>query len=181
MKLHFKTFTYVLSDKIQQLYTLCHDLLYLGMDGSPVYTNDLSRLNRDVYRLCDELYDSGLRGATPEEEGFLCLSLLKGYLASYCDYGNKQTRIQAVLQRIRAVLPQLPASLLRVRLLVWTYSETFDDSLAREAHALMEAWGDGATWTAEQKEIQEELKNFEESREEWEEWEEEGESREIKK
>ena len=102
MKLHFKTFTYVLSDKIQQLYTLCHDLLYLGMDGSPVYTNDLSRLNRDVYRLCDELYDSGLRGATPEEEGFLCLSLLKGYLASYCDYGNKQTRIQAVLQRIRA-------------------------------------------------------------------------------
>lgn len=162
----------MLPDKIQQLYTLCHDLLYLGMDGSPVYTNDLSRLNRDVYCLCDELYGSGLHGTTPEEEGFLCLSLQKGYLASYCDYGNKQTRIQAVIQRIRAVLPQLPASLLRVRLLVWTYSETFDDSLAREAHALMEVWGDAATWTAEQKEVQEELKNFEESREEWEEWEE---------
>ncbi len=173
MKLHFKTFTYVLSDKIQQLYTLCHDLLYLGMDGSPVYTNDLSRLNRDVYRLCNEIYDGGFQGTTPDEEGLLCLSLLKGYASTYCDYGDKQSRIQAVLQRIRAVLPQLSNSLLRVRLLVWTYSETFDDSLAREAHALMEAWGDVAMWTEDQREIQEELRNFEESREEWEEWEEE--------
>lgn len=160
-------------DKIQQLYDLCHDLLYLGMDGSPVYTNDLSRLNRDVYRLCNELYDSGLRGATPDEEGFLCLSLLKGYLSTYCDYGDKQRRVQSVLDRIQAVLPQLPASLLRVRLLVWTYSETFDDSLAEEAHSLMASWGDDAAWSSEQKEVREELRNFEESREEWDDWEEE--------
>lgn len=28
-----------------------HDLMYLGMDGSPIYSDDLSRRNSEVYRL----------------------------------------------------------------------------------------------------------------------------------
>ena len=28
-----------------------HDLMYLGMDGSPIYSDDLSRRNGEVYRL----------------------------------------------------------------------------------------------------------------------------------
>ena len=28
-----------------------HELMYLGMDGSPIYSDDLSRRNGEVYRL----------------------------------------------------------------------------------------------------------------------------------
>ena len=32
-----------------------HDLMYLGMDGSPIYSDDLSRRNSEVYRLTTTL------------------------------------------------------------------------------------------------------------------------------
>ena len=35
-----------------------HDLMYLGMDGSPIYSDDLSRRNSEVYRLTTTLYNS---------------------------------------------------------------------------------------------------------------------------
>ena len=34
-----------------------HDLMYLGMDGSPIYSDDLSRRNSEVYRLTTTLYN----------------------------------------------------------------------------------------------------------------------------
>ena len=37
-----------------------HDLMYLGMDGSPIYSDDLSRRNSEVYRLTTTLYNSVL-------------------------------------------------------------------------------------------------------------------------
>ena len=39
-----------------------HDLMYLGMDGSPIYSDDLSRRNSEVYRLTTTLYNSGTLG-----------------------------------------------------------------------------------------------------------------------
>ena len=33
-----------------------HELMYLGMDGSPIYSDDLSRRNGEVYRLTAALY-----------------------------------------------------------------------------------------------------------------------------
>lgn len=36
-----------------------HDLMYLGMDGSPIYSDDLSRRNSEVYRLTTTLYNLG--------------------------------------------------------------------------------------------------------------------------
>lgn len=159
----------MLSDKIKHLYTLCHDLLYLGMDGSPVYTCDLTRLNREVFTLCNELYEGGFRGATAEEEALLCLSLLKGYEATCYDYGDKQRRLQSVLDRCRSVLRVLPPSLLRVSLLAWCYNETFDESLAQEARSIISTWGNPALFTPEQREIVDELSNFEENQEGWEE------------
>ena len=41
-----------------------HDLMYLGMDGSPIYSDDLSRRNGEVYRLTTTLYNSGTWGTT---------------------------------------------------------------------------------------------------------------------
>lgn len=37
-----------LDSQITALYTLAHELLYLGSDGSPIYSDHFSRLNGDV-------------------------------------------------------------------------------------------------------------------------------------
>ena len=37
-----------------------HDLMYLGMDGSPIYSDDLSRRNGEVYRLTTTLVPRSL-------------------------------------------------------------------------------------------------------------------------
>ena len=51
-----------------------HDLMYLGMDGSPIYSDDLSRRNGEVYRLTTTLYNSGL-GALQWRNRPMCASL----------------------------------------------------------------------------------------------------------
>ena len=70
-----------------------HDLMYLGMDGSPVYSDDLSRRNGEVYRLTMALYRSGVKGTTIEEQANVCLALLMGYSASFVDHGEKQQHV----------------------------------------------------------------------------------------
>ena len=42
-----------LSEEAITLQRAAHELMYLGMDGSPVYSDDLSRRNGEVYRLTD--------------------------------------------------------------------------------------------------------------------------------
>ena len=74
-----------------------HDLMYLGMDGSPIYSDDLSRRNGEVYRLTTTLYNSGTWGTTVEEQANVCLALLMGYSASFVDHGEKQQHVQEVL------------------------------------------------------------------------------------
>ena len=45
-----------LSEEAITLQRAAHELMYLGMDGSPVYSDDLSRRNGEVYRLTMALY-----------------------------------------------------------------------------------------------------------------------------
>lgn len=47
-----------LSEQAITLQCLAHELMYLGTDGSPVYSDDLSRRNGEVYRLATALYAS---------------------------------------------------------------------------------------------------------------------------
>lgn len=103
------------------------------MDDSPIYSDDLSRRNSEVYRLTTALYDSGAKGSTLEEQAHVCLALLMGYNASFIDYGEKQQHIQEVLDRCWDLLDVLPASLLKLRLLTACYGEVFDEPLADEA------------------------------------------------
>ena len=65
-----------LSEEIVSLQRAAHELMYLGMDGSPVYSDDLSRRNGEVYRLTTALYNSGVKGSTVEEQANVCLALL---------------------------------------------------------------------------------------------------------
>ena len=110
---------------MDSLFSLAHRLLTYGLDGSPIYVDEFTRLNREVYEQALELY--GTRGKTVESEAELCLGLLAAFAATIYDNGHKQQYIQQVLDRSWEVLPKLPASLLKVQLLVYCYSEVYDE------------------------------------------------------
>ncbi|SHJ48741.1 UpxZ family transcription anti-terminator antagonist [Bacteroides stercorirosoris] len=148
------------------LFSSAHHLLTYGLDGSPIYADQFTRLNRDVYERAIELCNS--HGTTAEEEAELCLGLLVAFAATIYDNGCKQQYIQNVLDRSWEVLPKLSPSLLKVRLLTYCYSEFYDESLAREAHTIINIWNKNEL-TLEQAEIVEELKRFEENQYPWEE------------
>ena len=135
-----------------------HELMYLGVDGSPIYSDDLSRRNGEVYRLTTALYDSGAKGGTIEEQANVCLALLMGYSASFIDHGEKQQHVQEVLDRCWDILDVLPASLLKLRLLTACYGEVFDEPLADEGRAIIASW-DSASLTSEQQEAVAEFRN----------------------
>ena len=92
----------------------------------------------------------------------MCLALLMGYNATIYDYGDKGQKKQAVLDRIYNILEKLPDSLLKVRLLTYTYGEVYEESMLQEAHSIIDNWNKSAL-TTEQTEAVEELKNIEEN------------------
>ena len=150
---------------MDSLFSLAHNLLVYGLDGSPIYVDQFTRLNRDVYEQALDLY--GTRGKTVEAEAELCLGLLVAFAAVIYDNGHKQEYIQNVLDRSWEILPQLPASLLKVQLLVYCYSEVYDEELARQANNIIDTW-DKSLLTLEQVNIIDELKSFEENQYPWE-------------
>ena len=145
-----------------------HDLMYLGMDGSPIYSDDLSRRNGEVYRLTTALYNSSAKGSTVEEQANVCLALLMGYNASFIDHGEKQKHVQEVLDRCWDILETLPASLLKLRLLTACYGEVFDELLADEGRTIIASW-DSVSLTSERREAIAEFQNVVDNAYPWEE------------
>lgn len=143
-----------------ELQEAAHKLMHLGTDGTPIYSDDFSRLNKELLLKSDSLYSS--KGSNTEEDANLCLALLMGYNATIYDNGDKEQKKQAVLNRIYDILEQLPASLLKVRLLTYCYGEVYEESMVQEAHAIIDGW-DKAILTIEQTEIIEELRNIEDN------------------
>lgn len=146
------------SEETFALQRAAHELMYLGVDGSPVYSDDLSRRNGEVYHLTTSLYNSGVQGSTVEEQANICLALLMGYSASFIDHGEKREHVQEVLDRCWDILDTLPVSLLKLRLLTACYGEVFDEPLVCEGRAIIASW-DTASFTAEQQEAIEEFQN----------------------
>ena len=112
-------------NQVQNLQHIARELLYLGMDGSPIYTDHFRQLNTEVFRLSEALFS--LKGATSEEAAAICLSLLMGYNATIYNDGDKESKIQSILDRSFAVLDHLPASLLKCQLLTYCYGEVFEE------------------------------------------------------
>ena len=83
-------------NRTQKLYELAHGLLYPD-SGADCYPEEFRVRHAETLRLADELF--ALRGATPDEEGRLCLALLMGYMATIYDSGDKAQRRAAVLDR----------------------------------------------------------------------------------
>lgn len=143
-----------------ELQRVAHELMCLGMDGTPVYSDTFCRLNKEVLVQSDSLFP--VQGSGVEEEANVCLALLIGYNATIYDNGDKEQKKQTVLNRACQILGQLPASLLKVRLLAYTYGEVYEESLLQEAHAIIDGWGK-EVMTAEQVELVKELGNIEEN------------------
>ena len=151
-----------LSEETFALQRAAHELMYLGMDGSPVYSDDLSRRNGEVYRLTTALYNSGAKGSTTEEQANVCLALLMGYSASFIDHGEKQKHVQEVLDRCWDIL-----DVLKLRLLTACYGEVFDEPLANEGRVIIASWN-SASLTPEQKEAIAEFQNVVDNPYSWE-------------
>ena len=124
--------------EIDALNALTHELLHLGLDGTPIYADSFSALNAEVYRQSELLFSRN--GDTPEEEASLCIALLNGYGATIYDYGDKEQKKQSVLDRSWGVLEQLPASLLKCKLLVACYSEVLEQELLDEVYQIVGSW-----------------------------------------
>ena len=140
-----------LSEEAITLQRAAHELMYLGMDGNPVYSDE-------VYRLTTALYNSDAKGSTVDEQANVCLALLMGYSASFIDHGEKQKHVQEVLDRCWDILDALPASLLKLRLLTACYGEVFDEPLADEGRTIIAFW-DSTSLTVEQHEAISEFHN----------------------
>ena len=149
-----------LTSRALELQHAAHELMYLGMDGEPVYSDTFCRLNKEVLVKSDSLFSA--QSSDVEEEANLCLALLMGYNATIYDDGDKEQKKQVVLERIYNILEKLSTSLLKLRLLVYTYGEVYEEVLFQEAYAIIEGWNKD-NLSSEQTEIIEELKNIEEN------------------
>ena len=149
-----------LTSRALELQHAAHELMYLGMDGEPVYSDTFCWLNQEVLVKSDSLFFA--QSSDVEEEANLCLALLMGYNATIYDDGDKEQKKQMVLNRICHVLEHLPVSLLKVRLLTYCYGEIYEEVLLQEAYAIIEGWNKD-NLTSGQTEIIEELKNIEEN------------------
>ena len=149
-----------LTSRALELQHAAHELMYLGMDGEPVYSDNFCRLNKEVLVKSDSLFSA--QSSDVEEEANLCLALLMGYNTTIYDYGDKEQKKQVILDRIYNVLEELSDSLLKVRLLSYTYGEVYEESLLKEAHTIISSW-DKSALTVEEVEMIEELNNIEEN------------------
>ena len=149
-----------LTSRALELQHAAHELMYLGMDGEPVYSDTFCRLNKEVLVKSDSLFSA--QSSDVAEEANICLALLMGYNATIYDDGDKEQKKPTALNRACEVLGRLPASLLKVRLLAYTYGEVYEESLLQEAHAIIDGWGK-EVMTAEQVELVKELRNIEEN------------------
>lgn len=84
-----------MKSQIDALRQLTHELLYLGMDGEPIYADRFRQLNSDVYNLAETLYRKKARN--DEEEVILCTTLLKAYSATIYNHGDKEVKFRCYL------------------------------------------------------------------------------------
>ncbi len=133
----------------------------MGWTESPIYVDQFTRLNRDVYEQALDLY--GTRGKTVEAEAELCLGLFSGFAATIFTImvisSNTFSEYWTVVGKS---FLNYRHHCSKVRLLTYCYSEVYDKELAQEAHAIINTW-DQSQLTLEQVEIIEDLKNFEEN------------------
>ena len=115
-----------------------------------------------LHCIASELLCLGLDGEPIYADHFQQLN------ADVYNYGDKEEKIQVILERSWKVLEHLKSSLLKCQLLVACYGEVFDRELAQEARAIMDSW-ESRKLTDEEREVVEQLKALEENPYPWDE------------
>lgn len=106
-------------------------LLEYGGDGTPVYVNELTALNKELRNLCADLLLQ--KGKSPEEEAEILVTLFKGYDTMLFNFSLENEQIvQELLDRSMTVLEKLPASVLKCQLLLECFEQMGDEELIRE-------------------------------------------------
>ena len=85
-----------LTSRALELQHAAHELMYLGMDGNPVYSDTFCRLNKEVLVKSDSLFSA--QSSDVAEEANICLALLMGYNATIYDDGDKEQKKQTGLE-----------------------------------------------------------------------------------
>ena len=106
-------------------------LLEYGGDGTHVYVNELTALNKELRNLCADLLLQ--KGKSPEEEAEILVTLFKGYDTMLFNFSleNEQV-VQELLDRSMTVLEKLSASVLKCQLLLECFEQMGDEELIRE-------------------------------------------------
>ena len=91
-----------------ELQHAAHTLMYLGMDGDPLYSDDFCRQNKDVLLKSDSLFAA--KSSDIEEEANLCLALLMGYNATIYNYGDKEQKKLFTSAKCRNIWTELPTA-----------------------------------------------------------------------
>ena len=131
-------------NQVRELQSISHELLYLGVDGTPIYTDRFCQLNTEVFRLSEALFS--MKGAIFE------------YRATAYSDSNKEAKIQGILDRAFIVLDHLEDSVLKCRLLLSCYDEVFDEELIEEVRRIVDGWGGGRQLSSEEETVVEALK-----------------------
>lgn len=95
-----------LQSQIDTLRRITHELLNLGFEGTPLFSNEFCKLNTEVYRQSEYLFH--LHGSNAEEEAQLCYVLLTGYHATIYDHGDKIKRSRRFLIVVGRYLISFP-------------------------------------------------------------------------
>lgn len=137
--------------QIEELEVLIRELTHPKEHRWYVDMEDVVRLNREIRTYVDSL--TRVEGENLREEAFLCLTLLQAFSVLTYRKDTDEEQRQHLLNRAEKVLAQLPTSLLRCRLLVSSYGELNNEDLAREAHQIIDSWGDRSLSADEQEVI----------------------------
>lgn len=103
-----------LQSQIRTLHSKADELCHLGDSAGLVYSDDLTRLNKEIHQLINILWNK--EGNSLRENAELCLALLLGY--SGCMYANPEDEVKrnSIFTRTQQILTKLPASQLKEQL-----------------------------------------------------------------
>lgn len=142
--------------KVRELCKIADKLAYFEDEDEYSYIDKYKKVIYWIYRTNRDLVLN--IGTTDREEAEICLAVLVGYSVTI----RNEKNIQKVLDRALAVLPKIPPSLLKCRLLVYCYAELYTKELAEEAKKIMKQWK-GENLCIEQRRIKEFFENIEEN------------------
>lgn len=111
-----------------------YKLFYPQDNDEYSYIDKYQEANSRIVRWRNKLAHT--QGDTAEEEAEICLALLMGCKA----YVRDDERMEKALERTQKVLPLLPDGLVKCSLLIFCYSEVYNEKILEQARQIIGTW-----------------------------------------